>query len=386
MSSPDNYMSSPDNYISRLRLSSFRSYASAAIDIRGADDPGASFVVLTGANGAGKTNLLEAISLFSAGRGLRLAPFDSLGKLGAETGWAVATTIETTSGPVDMGTGLAGKNSGRQVKINGANARSVEDMSAYIRLLWLTPAMDGLFNGPATDRRRFLDRLVMTLIPDHSRSIAGFEKSMRQRNKLLEENADKDWIKAVEMQMAEFGAAIHFARADSLQHLQHLANMKLSPAFPASILTLDPLFGDGRDDFTSSLALETALLDCWSQNRALDRAAKRTLIGPHRVDLQVVHRQKSMPARLCSTGEQKALLIGLVLAHCALVFQMSGITPILLLDEIGAHLDPDRRVALFAALKSLNTQVWMSGTDPILFEGLKDQALFIRVENGMLNR
>jgi len=246
--------------------------------------------------------------------------------------------------------------------------------------------MDGLFTGPATDRRRFLDRLVMTLIPDHSRSISGFEKTMRQRNRLLEENADADWISAVEVQMADFAAAIHFARADSIEHLQQLANISLTEAFPGSVLSLDPMFGDERDNFTSSVALETALLDSWRQNRALDRAAKRTLIGPHRVDLQVFHRQKSMPAKLCSTGEQKALLIGLILAHSRLVAQMTSITPILLLDEIGAHLDPDRRLALFEALQQLNTQVWMTGTDPVLFEGLKDQALFIQVRDGTLIR
>ncbi len=382
----------PDHYISRLRLSSFRSYANAALDIEPQNDPdtsndlGASFVVLTGSNGAGKTNLIEAISLLCPGRGLRGSPFEALSKINGEAGWAVAATIETKDGPVDVGCGLSPQSSGRRVKINGANARSVEEMAAYIRLLWLTPAMDGLFTGPAADRRRFLDRLVMTLIPDHSRSISGFEKTMRQRNRLLEENSDANWIKAVEAQMADFAAAIHFARADSIEHLQQLANISLTEAFPGSVLSLDPMFGDERDNFTSSVALETALIESWRQNRALDRVAKRTLIGPHRVDLQVFHRQKSMPAKLCSTGEQKALLIGLILAHSRLVAQMTSITPILLLDEIGAHLDPDRRLALFEALQQLNTQVWMTGTDPVLFEGLKDQALFIQVRDGTLIR
>ena len=376
----------PDHYISRLRLSSFRSYAHAALDIEPQNDLGASFVVLTGANGAGKTNLIEAISLLCPGRGLRASPFEALVKINGESEWAVAATIETIDGPVDVGCGFSTQNSGRRVRINGVNVRSVEDMAAYIRLLWLTPAMDGLFTGAASDRRRFFDRLVMTLIPDHSRSVSGFEKTMRQRNRLLEENADAGWISAVEAQMAGFAAAIHFARSDSLAHLQQLANISLSDAFPGYVLSLDPMFGDERDNFTSSPALENALLEAWRKNRALDRAAKRTLIGPHRVDLQVFHRQKSMPAKLCSTGEQKALLVGLILAHSRLVAQMTSITPILLLDEIGAHLDPDRRLALFEALKQLNTQVWMTGTDPVLFAGLKEQALFVQVRDGTLIR
>ena len=379
-------MPDPDHYISRLRLSCFRSYASAALDIGPGPDPGASWVVFTGANGVGKTNFIEAISLLCPGRGLRGSPFEALSKVDGEAAWAVAATIQTRSGPVDMGTGLAMTGAGRRVRINGANARSVEDMAAHLRLLWLTPAMDSLFNGGASERRRFLDRLVMTLIPDHSRSISGFEKSMRQRNRLLEENADPDWIDAVEARMADFAAAIHFARSDSIGHLQQLADISISDAFPGAILSLDPLFGDHRDGFVSSMALEGALRDCWRQNRSVDRAARRTLVGPHRVDLQVFHRQKSMPARLCSTGEQKALLIGLILAHSRLVAQMTSMTPILLLDEIAAHLDPDRRLALFDALERLNTQVWMTGTDPLLFDGLKERALFVRVENGRIIR
>lgn len=371
-------MSKPDRYISRLRLTGFRNYATAALDIDHRH------VVLTGANGAGKTNLIEALSLLSPGRGLRGAPFDTLAQAGGDGIWAVAATIEAPEGPVDIGTGNSGTESGRRVRINGANAKAVEDLSAYLRLLWLTPAMDGLFTGPAADRRRFLDRLVMTLIPDHGLSVSAFDKAMRQRNRLLEDNADTTWIAAVEAQMAEFAAAMYFARTDALAHLQHLANKDMDGAFPSALLALTPLFS-ADENFASSTALEQALIGHWGDSRHEDRVARRTLLGPHRIDLSVTHAQKTMPARLCSTGEQKGLLIGLVLAHARLVATMTGLTPIMLLDEIAAHLDPQRRAALFQALDQLNTQVWMTGTDPVLFEDLGQNVQKISVSECALN-
>ena len=372
-------MAGPARYISKLHLTGFRSYSGVSFET---DCP---FVTLTGPNGAGKTNLIEAISLLSPGRGLRSAPFDLLQKQDFGSPWAVAATLQTREGPVDIGTGMMPRRTTRRVRINGANAPSVEAMSAYIRLLWLTPSMDGLFTGPAPARRRFLDRLVMTLIPDHARSVSGFEKAMRQRNRLLDENADPAWISAVEVQMAEFAAALHFARTDSLGHLQKLAVTGLPEAFPAARLALDPLFENRQTGMSSSLALETALLEHWATSRPRDRAAGRTLTGPHRVDLQVTHAQKSMPARLCSTGEQKALLIGLILIHARLVSAMTGITPILLLDEVAAHLDPDRRLALFRALDDMDTQIWMTGTDPALFDGLRDRVARVSIREGKLD-
>ncbi|VAW22447.1 DNA recombination and repair protein RecF [hydrothermal vent metagenome] len=371
-------MTHPKRYISRLRLTSFRNYASAALDLDH------SHVVLTGPNGAGKTNLLEAVSLLSAGRGLRRARFDNLAQLGSEGRWAVAATIHTPAGVVDIGTGGAPQEAGRRVRINGANARAVDDMSEYVRMLWLTPAMDGLFSGPATDRRRFLDRLVTTLIPDHNASILGFDKAMRQRNRLLEESADPAWLGAIEVQMAAFAAAISFARIDCIAHLQQLAAGEQNGVFPAALLALDPVFPTNEYDFASSSMLEQALIDHWRQSRPHDQRARRTLVGPHRVDLKVTHAQKSMPARLCSTGEQKGLLIGLVLAHARLVATMTSITPLLLFDEIAAHLDPERREALFAAIDQLNTQCFMSGTDPMLFEALAGKGVYIGVKEGRL--
>ncbi|MDB5587647.1 MAG: recF [Devosia sp.] len=365
-------------HVSRLRLTAFRNYASAALDL---DER---HVVLTGPNGAGKTNLLEAISLLSPGRGLRRASFDTVQAQGSDAGWAVAATVETDDGPADIGTGAGPDDSGRRVRINGANARSVEAMSDYLRVLWLTPAMDGLFSGPASDRRRFLDRLVTTLIPGHSAAVSDFEKAMRQRNRLLDDNGEGRWLSAIEAQMAELAAAIHHARTDSLGQLQSLIAESLEDgSFPAAHLALTALFED-RHEPVSSSALEAELASLWAGSRALDRAAGRTIFGPHRVDLEVTYAQKGMPAALGSTGEQKALLIGLILAQARLVKLRTAITPFLLLDEIAAHLDPDRRRALFVALDRLGTQCFLTGTDPLLFEALGPRAQPITVRDGRL--
>jgi DNA replication and repair protein RecF len=368
----------PARYLSRLRLNAFRNYASAALDLDGRH------LVLTGPNGAGKTNLLEAVSLLSPGRGLRRAAFDAIGNQASDQPWAVAATIETPDSPVDIGTGVT-DDGGRRVRINGANARTIEEMSDYLRLLWLTPAMDGLFTGPAADRRRFLDRLVTTLIPSHSAAVSDYERAMRQRNRLLEENADPLWLNALEAEMAAHAAALHFARADAIAHLQHRIEESLEDAaFPAARLTLTPLFED-RHEPASSPDLEAELKTIWSFSRAADRAAGRTIAGPHRVDFEVLYAQKQMPAALGSTGEQKALLVGLILAHARLVKAQTGIVPFLLLDEIAAHLDPDRRAALFAALDGLDTQCLMTGTDPMLFDALGTRAQHVTVRDGRLN-
>lgn len=366
-------------HLSRLRLTHFRNYAAAALDLD------ARHLVLVGPNGAGKTNLLEAISLLSPGRGLRRAPFETLSSHGGEPGWAVAATVESGAGPADIGTGAQSAEGARRVRINGANARAVEDLSAYLRLLWITPAMDGLFTGPASERRRFLDRLVTTLIPAHSASVSDFDKATRQRNKLLEDGADPRWLAAIETQMATSAAAIHFARTDSLAHLQALIDANTDDsAFPSAGLALTPLFDADADAVTATDELEARLVAHWGQSRGLDRAAGRTLVGPHRVDFNVSHRQKDMPAALGSTGEQKALLIGLVLAHARLVRQMTGIAPFLLLDEIAAHLDPDRRIALYDALDTLQTQCFLTGTDPMLFAALAGRAQYVTVRDGRL--
>jgi DNA replication and repair protein RecF len=368
----------PARYLSRLRLSAFRNYAFAALDC---DER---HVVLIGPNGAGKTNLLEAISLLSPGRGLRGVPFANLGNQASDQPWAVAATIDTPDGPADIGTGAADEG-GRRVRINGANARIIEEMSDYLRLLWLTPAMDGLFTGSASDRRRFLDRLVTTLVPSHSAAVADYDRAMRQRNRLLEENGDPLWFDALEAEMAAHAAALHFARLDAVTHLQsQIAESLDDAAFPKAHLALTPLFEDHHVP-ASSPALEAELRALWATARSADRAAGRALEGPHRIDLDVSYAQKQMPAALGSTGEQKALLVGLILAHARLVGARTGIVPFLLLDEIAAHLDPDRRAALFAALDGLETQCFMTGTDPMLFEALGPRAQRVAVRDGRLD-
>ena len=364
-------------HLSRLRLTQFRNYAHAALDLDGRH------VVLTGPNGAGKTNLLEAISLLAPGRGLRRAPFETLANQTGDTGWAVATTVEGPEGPVDIGTGMSPGESGRRVRINGANARTIEEMSAYVRILWLTPAMDGLFTGPAGDRRRFLDTLVTTLVPGHTATVSTFDTAMRQRNRLLGENPDPLWLDAIEAQMAEAAAALHFARTDAVAHLQELLDhARPDDAFPSARLALTPLLEAAMPARSSEL--EAVLRSLWRGERERDRAAGRTLTGPHRIDLAVVHAQKSMPAALGSTGEQKAMLIGLVLAQARLVRAMSGLAPLLLLDEVAAHLDPGRRAQLFAATEALGSQSFMTGTDAMLFEALGGGAQRVHVEGGRL--
>jgi DNA replication and repair protein RecF len=368
----------PARFLSRLRLSQFRNYQSAALDLDGRH------LVLVGPNGAGKTNLLEAVSLLAPGRGLRRASFEEVAARGSDGAWAVATTVETAEGPADIGTGLSAGEAVRRVRINGATARTVEEMSAWLRVLWLTPAMDGLFTGPGSDRRRFLDRLVTTLVPGHSAAVADFERAMRQRNRLLEENADPLWTAALEAEMATLAAAIHFARLDSLQQLRGLSeSVREDDSFPAADLDLTPMLGDELLP-ESSAGLEARLRQLWRDSRGADRAAGRTLDGPHRVEFAVRHRQKDMPAAQGSTGEQKALLIGLVLTHARLVQAMTGIAPFLLLDEIAAHLDPQRRAALFRALDALGGQCFMTGTDPLLFGALEQRAMRVAVADGTL--
>ena len=366
----------PPRHLSRLRLTHFRNYASAALDLD------SRHLVLVGPNGAGKTNLLEAISLLAPDRGMRRTPFDELAAHGSEGDWAVAVTVETPAGPADIGTGMTAADTARKVRINGATARTVEEMSDYLRILWLTPAMDGLFTGPASDRRRFLDRLVTTLVPGHSATVADYDKAMRQRNRLLEDNGDPLWLAAVEAQMAEHAAAVHFARLDCLSHLEELIAEADEGDFPRARIGIGPAPETGSAG--SAAELEAALREGWAASRHADRGAGRTLSGPHRVDFDVRYAQKDVPAALGSTGEQKALLIGLILAHARLVARMTGITPFLLLDEIAAHLDPSRRAALFAALEALDTQCFMTGTDPVLFEALEARAQRVSVRDGRL--
>jgi len=239
-----------------------------------------------------------------------------------------------------------------------------------------------LFTGPAADRRRFFDRLVLALIPGHGSEVAQFEKAMRQRNKLLDESGDASWAAAIEAQMAAHASAMHFARLDTLEHLNNLLKLEDTIGFPSASLVL--VGQEEIGSFQTSTELEEAYIEIWRQRRHLDRAAGRTTVGPHRSDILVTHTDKHVPASICSTGEQKALLVGLIMAHARLGKQMTSISPLLLLDEIAAHLDADRRASLFELLNALGTQCWMTGTDQILFDSLAGDAQFICVEDALL--
>jgi DNA replication and repair protein RecF len=344
--------------VSRLTLTDFRSYASASIE----PEPG--FVLLFGENGAGKTNLLEAVSMLAPGRGLRGAALSDMARLGGSGGWAVAAKL----GVVDIGTGtLASALERRQVRINGA-AAAVNSLSEWLSVLWLTPAMDRLFTGSAGERRRFLDRLVLALEPAHAHHSTRYDAAMRARNKLLaEERRDDAWLASLEAAMAEHGSAVADARDRTVRALDERLSSEARDDFASAAVALE---GWDRRDLAASLA----------GNRQRDATAGRATEGPHRQDLAVIHRAKQMPASSSSTGEQKALLLGLVLAHADLVTERRGEPPILLLDEVAAHLDPKRRAALFARLEGRG-QVWMTATEASLFDGIGEASRF-RVEPG----
>ncbi|MBZ9956914.1 DNA replication/repair protein RecF [Mesorhizobium sp. BR1-1-14] len=368
-------------HISKLTLTNFRNYAALSVEL----EPGA--VVFSGDNGAGKTNLLEAISLLTPGRGLRRAPYADVAREGGDGGFALHARLDGPDGQVEIGTGISSGDSlgegGRRVRINGATARSAEDMLEWLRVVWLTPSMDALFTGPAADRRRFLDRLVLAIDPGHGQRALDYEKAMRGRNRLLTEGSrNLSWFEAIETQMAETGVAIAAARAEMVRLLAAMIDrLPDSGPFPQADIGLS---GDLEAEIATMPAVdvEERFRRTLAGGRDRDRAAGRTLEGPHRSDLVVRHRPKAMPAALCSTGEQKALLVGIVLSHARLTGEMSGLTPILLLDEIAAHLDGGRRAALFSILEELNCQAFMTGTDAALFSSLAGRAQFLIVDHG----
>ncbi len=348
--------------LTRLSLTNFRSYADAVIA------PDAGFVVLTGENGAGKTNVLEAVSLLVPGRGLRGNALAEMARSSGGGGFGVAGRL----GDVELATGtLATAPDRRIVRINGAQA-SATALSEWLSIVWLTPAMDRLFSDSAGERRRFLDRLVLALVPTHATHAARYEAAMRQRNRLLadENTPDADWLTALEAQMAEHGSAIAEARADVVGALAERLLAQNEGPFARAGLAIEGWQAGGN------------LLTELKLGRQRDAGAGRTLSGPHRSDMAVMHLGKAQPAARCSTGEQKALLLGIILAHADLVAERAQRRPILLLDEVAAHLDPLRRAALFDRLSTGGGQVWMTGTERSLFGGLGDQTCWLNVAGG----
>lgn len=369
-------------FIQRLKLTDFRNYTQAGLVLDGRH------VVLVGKNGAGKTNFMEAISLLSPGRGLRRAVLSDMPRIGATDSFTIFAAVEGMNGEADIGTGTETTeedNLVRRLRINGSPAKSVDDLTDHLRILWLTPAMDGLFTGPSAERRRFLDRLVLSLDPAHGRRANDFERAMRSRNRLLSEGRfDPSWLSGIEQQMAALGVAMAAARREMLGLLGGLieADRQTSP-FPSAELSLTGFLDELGD--LPAFELEERYIEVLAQSRHRDAAAGRTLEGPHRADLTVRHIEKNMDAERCSTGEQKALLIGLVLAHARLVATMTGFAPILLLDEIAAHLDEGRRAALFDRIDALGGQAFMTGTDVAMFSALGERAQIVTVEDGSLD-
>jgi DNA replication and repair protein RecF len=374
----------PRLWVERLTLTNFRNYQTATLEL------GPRPVVLAGANGAGKTNLLEAVSLLAPGQGLRRAAYAELARVPGDASWSVAARVHTDLGAVDIGTGLAAGGeaaTGRIVRIDGVTKPGSGVLADYVEVAWLTPAMDGLFTGAGSERRRFLDRMILCFDAEHGRRASRFERAMQQRNRLLADGVRDDArFLGLEVVMSETGVAIAAARADAAAALGTISERRRerdqNSAFPWAVVAVE---GTLEADLAAMAALdvEERYRAGLRAGRERDRAAGRTLEGPHRSDLHVVHGPKSMPARLCSTGEQKALLLGLVLSHAELTAErQGGRAPILLLDEVTAHLDAARRAALFQEILAIGTQAFMTGTDREAFSALENQALFVAVDEG----
>jgi DNA replication and repair protein RecF len=373
--------------ITRLSVTNFRSYHAAALELRGAGP-----VVLAGPNGAGKTNLLEAISFLTPGRGLRRATLEEVAFNEGDGGWAVSVEIEGMLGLATLGTGVeppANDESSltRQCRIDREPVGSAVAFSDHLRAIWLIPAMDQLFNGPASERRRFFDRLVLAVDGQHSTRVNALERSLRSRNRLLEENInDTHWLDAIERETAELAVAVAAGRVETAARLiAELEGADSGSPFPSAVLALDGILEHMLAEH-SAAQVEDRYRALLAENRSRDAAAGRTLEGPHLTDLAVRFAAKDIPAADASTGEQKALLIRLILAHAALIKDMTGTAPILLLDEVVAHLDPGRRAALYDELTSLGAQVWMTGADPALFVEIAGRAEMFDVSPGRVTK
>ncbi len=370
--------------INRINLTNFRCYGEALLQST------IDSVVLTGPNGAGKTNLLEAVSLFAPGRGMRGASLAEMANdASGKSDFAISMHIAGADTDTQIGTGVASSSPGkRSVRINGAPAM-IADLPSYLSVLWLTPAQDRIFMEGASERRRFFDRLVLGLFPDHAGHVARYEHAMRERMKLLTSGnkVDAEWLSALEARVAEHGVAAAAARRETALALQPLIDAQTDglSAFPRAALVvlgdLENLLAKGLP----ALAVEDVARGALASRRASDASAGRASYGPGRTDMHVTHCGKGQAADRCSTGEQKALLVAIMLAHAQLIASRLKRMPIILLDEIAAHLDADRRHALFEIIMHLGVQAWMTGTDRALFSGLDGKANFIHVDNAQFN-
>jgi DNA replication and repair protein RecF len=369
--------------VRRLTLHNFRNYPSASLAA------GAGSIALVGPNGAGKTNLIEAISFLAPGRGLRRATLSEVAFNEGDGSWAVAAEIEGALGLATLGTGIDapsedGATTARQCRIDREPVSSAAAFADHLRVIWLVPAMDSLFTGAPSERRRFLDRLALAVDAEHASRVNALERSLRSRNRLLEEaHADSHWLEAVEHETAELAVAVASLRVETVRRLAAVLEMRKDSPFPPAEVAIDGWLEQLIPAHPAS-DLEQRYRAVLRDNRGRDAAAGRTLDGPHLSDLNVVYAAKGIPAADASTGEQKALLIGLVLAHARLLREMTGAAPVLLLDEVLAHLDPARRLALHRELAELGAQAWMTGADPVLFRDFESLAGIVEVKSGTL--
>ena len=375
------------SYLFELSLQNFRNYDTARLT-----GLKAGFVVLVGPNGAGKTNILEAVSLLSPGRGLRSSKISDIQNMGRKAPWAVAGKVITDFGEVKIGTGRVSGGAAadkRKISIQGESSTQ-SDLGEYISALWLTPQMDGLFTDSTGERRRFFDRLAASHDPAHTGRIKRYENAMYQRSKLLKDDRrrpDPKWLSGLEAQMAEAGIAIAASRLDYLSRLTHAIDhntLESEAYFPKARLTIKGMIEDQLKS-NSAVEAEETFKNALEKARELDAVSGGASLGTHRSDFHAVFHDKDMDAAQSSTGEQKALLIGIVLAHSWLVAGERGAPPVLLLDEVSAHLDERRRSALYELLETLGGQIWLTGTEKSLFEEIKDKSSAFLIENGKVS-
>lgn len=364
-------------FVETLKLHNFRCYDQAQLkELR------SGLIVLHGPNGAGKTNVLEALSILSPGRGLRSAKVTEIQSTTPDsTPWAVSATITNNYGSVQVGTGLDPAKGKRLIRINGENARGQSALAEHLACIWLTPQMDRLFLESSRERRKFLDRMVFAFDPSHSGRVTRYENAMRQRSKILQEGkADPAWLDGLEKQMAETAIAIAAARLDFTQRLQQACNAQDHTHFPRATLKAKGTL-EGLLQRTPALETEDIFKAQLNNSRGVDMLTGGAATGPHKSDLGVRYTEKNMPADQCSTGEQKALLIGMIIAHAQLINSERGAPPILLLDEVAAHLDEHRRSALYDILHDLKAQTWLTGTDHNLFTAIHNNAQFFEIKD-----
>lgn len=370
--------------VRRLSLTSFRNYRAAALEAA------ARIMVLVGPNGAGKTNLIEAISFLTPGRGLRRATLEEAAFSEGDGSWAVSAEIEGALGLATLGTGIerpAGEDAAiaRKFRIDREPVPSAAAFADHLRVVWLVPAMDSLFLGAPSERRRFLDRMALAVDAEHNSRINSLERALRSRNRLLEDpQPDEHWLDAVEHETAELAVAVAGLRVETVRRLDAVLAGRKDAAFPPAEVALDGWMEKLIPEHPAG-EIEERYRAVLRDNRRRDAAAGRTLDGPHRTDLAVRYALKGIAAADASTGEQKALLIGLVLAQARLIADMTGLAPVLLLDEVVAHLDPSRRAALQAELAALGAQVWMTGADPAQFAEIPGDAKMVNIDSGRLS-